>query len=79
MARSLNHAVFTFDDGSSVVWRYLGKQLRYNREEKRYSIQVRVASSPAIDQFFETWDKPSQHTAEHFIKNAVKDAQRTKD
>lgn len=74
MARELNTSVFLFSDGSSVQWRYIGKEERLYREEKRYAIQVRVDNgSKSIDQFFESWDKPSQHTAEHLIKNAIKD------
>lgn len=75
MARELNMAVISFSDGSSVQWRYIGKQERLYREEKKYAIQVRVENgAKSIDHFFESWDKPSQHTAEHFIRNAIKDA-----
>ncbi len=75
MKREATTVIITFSDKSSVIWRYLGKKTRMYRKEKWYSIQVRVENGAnSIDQFFETWDKPSIHTAEHFIKNAIKDA-----
>lgn len=77
MTRSLNQAVFIFDDGSSVVWRYIGKEMRLYTEAKKYAIQVSVEGRPtSIDQFFETFDKPSIHTAERFINNAIKTAKK---
>ncbi len=78
MKREFASATITFNDGSAVQWRYLGMFERLYRKEKRYAIQVRVETTPSIDQFFESWDKPSQHTAEHFIKNAIKDAKEVK-
>lgn len=73
MKTDLKSAVFSFQGGNSVKWRYLGLEPRYHRKEKRYAIQVRVETvTPCIDQFFETWDKPSEHKAAYFIKKAIK-------
>lgn len=78
MKRELTTSVFSFSDGSAVQWRYIGKQERFYSVEKKYAIQVRVErGAKSIDQFFESWDKPSQHTAEHFINNAIKDAKQS--
>jgi len=70
--------LITFIDGSFVSWQYLGKVQRLYRKEKRYTVHVRVEKSDTvkqcIDQFFETWDRPSEHRAEWFIKMAIKDA-----
>lgn len=72
--RTISTAVFTFSDGTFVKWEYLGKVERLYKAERRWKISLRVEQSPSIEQFFETWDKPSQHTAEHLIRNAIKDA-----
>lgn len=78
MKRELNTAIISFSDGSTVQWRYIGKCQRLYSIEKKYAIQVRVEDGAnSIDQFFETWDKPSVHTAQHFIKNAIKDAKQS--
>lgn len=62
-----------FTDGSYVKWRCLGKQQRLYKDENRYAVQVRVEDGPnSIDQYFETWDKPSTHRAIFFIKTAIK-------
>lgn len=75
MIRTFATATIAFSDGSWVHWRSLGKQERLYRQATKYAIQVRVENGPkSIDEFFETWDKPSMHTALHFIKNAIKNA-----
>lgn len=75
MKRTFATATITFSDGSAVHWTSLGKKERLYSQATKYAIQVRVENGPnSIDHFFETWDKPSMHTALHFIKNAIKDA-----
>lgn len=71
--RTVSSAVISFDDGSFVRWQYVGKVQRLYRAENRWKIYVRVEQRPSIEQIFESWDKPSIHTANHYIKNAIKD------
>jgi len=78
MKRELTLATYFFTDGSSVVWRSLGKQDRVYTKETKYAIQVHVNKQPqSIDHFFESWDKPSEHRAVWFIKQAIKDAKQS--
>lgn len=78
MKREFASATIIFNDGSAVYWRYLGKFERLYSKEKKYAIQVRVENgSNSLDHFFESWDKPSIQCAEHFIKNAIKNAKKT--
>lgn len=73
MSKTLATVHVLFTDGSFVKWHYLGKATRLYKKVKKYGAQVRVENGPnSIDQYFETWDKPSEHTALHFIKNAIK-------
>lgn len=73
MKRAIATVNIAFSDGSYVKWTSIAKNEDFNR--KMYKIQVRVENSPnSIDEFFETWDKPSMHTASHFIGNAIKNA-----
>lgn len=75
MKRIFATATITFSDGSAVHWRSLGKHERLYSIAVKYAVQVRVERGPqSIDEFFETWDKPSIHTAEHFLKTSIKDA-----
>lgn len=78
MKRTFATATIAFDDGSSVMWRYLGPKTRYSKKEPWYAIQVRVENGDkSIDEFFESWDKPSMARATHFIKNAIKNAKQS--
>ena len=71
--RTIASAVITFDDGTFVKWKYIGKTKQLYNYRHTWEIYVRVEQSPSIEQFFQSWDKPSIHTANHFIKNAIKD------
>lgn len=73
MKRTIATVTIAFSDGSAVHWSYIGKNAEYGH--KMYKVQVRVENGPdSIDEFFETRDKPSMHTAIHFVKNAIKHA-----
>jgi len=71
--RTVSGAVISFNDGSFVKWIYVGKTQQTWGDRHTWKIHVRVEQPPTIEQFFETWDKPSMHTASHFIRNAIKD------
>lgn len=73
MKRTVASAAIIFSDGSYVGWKVVGKNKEFNKT--MYAVHVLVKSEQeSIDIFFETWDKPSMHTASHFIRNAIKDA-----